>query len=48
MISIHNSLELKIKVIEAGVAVYEHIATPEDELMGKIRTIVKQLNGERK
>ncbi len=41
MISIHDSLELKSKAIEAGVAVYENKATPVDELMDKIRTVIK-------
>jgi len=41
MISIHDSLELKSKAIEAGVAVYENKATPVDELMDKIRSVIK-------
>jgi DNA-binding NarL/FixJ family response regulator len=41
MISIHDSLELKSKAIEAGVAVYENKATPADELMDKIRSVIK-------
>jgi DNA-binding NarL/FixJ family response regulator len=41
MISIHDGLELKSKAIEAGVAIYENKATPIDELMGKIRTVIK-------
>jgi DNA-binding NarL/FixJ family response regulator len=41
MISIHDSLELKNKAIEAGVAVYENKATPADELIGKIRSVIK-------
>ena len=41
MISIHDSLEFKSKAIEAGVAAYENKATPIDELMDKIRTVIK-------
>jgi two-component system response regulator NreC len=41
MISIHDSLELKRKAIEAGVAVYENKGGPVDELMDKIRTVIK-------
>ena len=41
MISIHDSLELKSKAIEAGVAAYENKATIVDELMDKIRTVIK-------
>jgi DNA-binding NarL/FixJ family response regulator len=41
MISIHDSLELKSKAIEAGVTAYENKATPVDELMDKIRTVIK-------
>jgi DNA-binding NarL/FixJ family response regulator len=41
MISIHDSLELKTKAIEAGVAAYENKATPIDELMDKIRNLIK-------
>jgi len=41
MISIHDSLELKNKAIEVGVAAYENKATPVDELMNKIRTVIK-------
>ena len=40
MISIHDSLEIKSKAIEAGVAAYENKATPADELMDKIRTVI--------
>ena len=41
MISIHDSLELQSKAIEAGVAAFENKATPVDELMDKIRTVIK-------
>ena len=41
MISIHDSEEIKNKAIEAGVSVYENKATPVDELMDKIRTVIK-------
>ena len=41
MISIHDSLELKSKAIEAGVTAYENKATPIDELMDKIRTVIR-------
>jgi len=40
MISIHDSDEIRNKAIEAGVAVYENKATPIDELMDKIRTVI--------
>jgi DNA-binding NarL/FixJ family response regulator len=41
MISIHDSLDLKSKAIKAGVTAYENKATPIDELMDKIRTVIK-------
>ena len=41
MISIHDTLELKSKAIEVGAAAYENKATPVDELMDKIRTVIK-------
>jgi len=41
MISIHNSDDIRNKAIEAGVAAYENKATPVDELMDKIRTVIK-------
>jgi DNA-binding NarL/FixJ family response regulator len=41
MISIHDSLELKSKAIEAGAAAYENKATPVDELMDKIRSGIR-------
>ena len=40
MISIHDSLEIKNRAIEAGVTAYENKATPIDELMDKIRTVL--------
>jgi len=41
MISIHNSDDVRNKAIEAGVAAYENKATPVDELMDKIRAVIK-------
>jgi len=41
MISIHDSDDIRNKAIEAGVAAYENKATPVDELMDKIRTVIK-------
>ena len=41
MISIHDSDEIRNKAIEAGAAVYVNKATPVDELMDKIRTVIK-------
>ena len=40
MISIHDSDEIRNKAIEAGVAAYENKATPADELMDKIRSVI--------
>jgi DNA-binding NarL/FixJ family response regulator len=40
MISIHDSDEVRNKAIEAGVAAYENKATPVDELIDKIRTVI--------
>ena len=41
MISIHDSDEIRNKAIEAGVTAYENKATPVDELMDKIRSVIK-------
>ena len=41
MISIHDSDEIRNKAIEAGVTAFENKATPADELMDKIRSVIK-------
>ena len=40
MISIHDSDEIRNKAIEAGVTAFENKATPADELMDKIRSVI--------
>lgn len=41
MISIHDSDEIRNKAVEAGAAAYENKAIPAEELMDKIRTVIK-------
>jgi len=41
MISIHDGDEIRNKAIQAGVAAFDNKATPVDELMDKIRTLIK-------
>jgi len=42
MLSIHDNIEIKSKAFEAGVATYENKATPVDELIDTIRTVLNK------